>query len=42
MLTPDKAVILKGIPTYGEMMEKGIGAFFSNPDASPSERVFYE
>jgi len=42
MLTPDKAVILEGIPTYGEMMKKGIGAFFSNPDASPSERVFYD
>jgi len=42
MLTPDKAVVLEGIPTYGEMMEKSIGAFFSNPDASPSERVFYD
>ena len=42
MLSPDKTVILEGIPTYAEMMNKGLGPFFADPGASPAERVFYD
>lgn len=42
MLFPDKTVILEGIPSYSEILDRGIGPFFANPEASPEERVFYD
>ncbi|HRX26154.1 MAG TPA: succinylglutamate desuccinylase, partial [Aminivibrio sp.] len=42
MLTPDKAIILDGIPSYGDLMDNGMGQYFADPDASPAERVFFD
>lgn len=42
MLTPDKAIILDGIPSYGDLMDNGMGQYFADPDASPAGRVFFD
>ncbi len=42
MMRPDQTILIEGIPLYGEMMEKGTGVFFHNPQDAPKERVYYD
>ena len=42
MLHPDRAILVEGIPSYAEMIEKGVGAFLHDPSAAPKGRVFYD
>lgn len=37
----DRAVVLEA-PKHAEIVEKGIGAFFHNPEKAPDERIFKE
>ena len=39
---PEKAVILKGIPRYREVVEKGIGEFLHDPARADARRIAYE
>lgn len=42
MMRPDQTILIEGIPSYAEIMEKGIGAFFHDPEAAPAGRVYYD
>ena len=42
MMRPDQMILIEGIPSYEEMMEKGVGAFFHDPQAAPEDRVYYD
>ena len=37
----DRAVVLE-VPKYAEIVEKGIGAFFHDPETAPEDRIFKE
>ena len=39
---PDRGVIITGVPRYTEVVEKGVGAFLTDPRTAPASRVFYE
>jgi len=39
---PDQAVVVSGVPRYGEVVEKGTGAFLKDPKAAGSGRLAYE
>lgn len=39
---PDRAVALTGVPRYGEVIEKGTGAFLKDPRPVDPARLFYE
>ncbi|MBP1659344.1 MAG: putative deacylase [Candidatus Aminicenantes bacterium] len=39
---PDRAVTLTGIPRYGEVVEKGTGAFLKDPRSVEPARIVYE
>jgi len=39
---PDQAIAVSGIPRYGEVIEKGTGAFLKDPKAAGPGRVTYE
>lgn len=39
---PDRAVVVSGIPRYGEVIEKGTGAFLKDPRTAGPGRVTYE
>jgi len=38
----DKALIIKNVPRYTEIIAKGTGAFLHNPASAPSNRIKYE
>ncbi len=42
MIHPDQAILMEGIPTYTELMEKGAGTYLHDPSAAPAERVYYD
>jgi hypothetical protein len=42
MLHPDQMILMEGIPSYEEMLEKGVGAFYHDPEAAPADRVYYD
>ena len=42
MLHPDQTILVEGIPSYAEMIEKGVGAFFRDPSAAPKNRLFFD
>lgn len=42
MLHPDQAILMEGMPSYSEVIEKGSGAFFHDPSAAPEGRVYYD
>jgi len=42
MMRPDQMILIEGIPSYEEMMEKGVGASFHDPQAAPKDRVYYD
>jgi hypothetical protein len=39
---PEKSVMVKGVPRYAEVIEKGIGNFLHDPAKADSKRVYYE
>jgi hypothetical protein len=39
---PDRAVAVTGVPRYGEVVEKGTGAFLKDPKTAGPAKVFYE
>ncbi|NIO48195.1 MAG: succinylglutamate desuccinylase [Candidatus Aminicenantes bacterium] len=39
---PEKSVIVKGVPRYAEVIEKGIGNFLHDPAKADPKRVYYE
>ncbi len=39
---PTKAVVVSGVPSYQEMVDNGIGAYFKDPKSVPSDRVFMD
>lgn len=39
---PNKSVIVRGVPRYAEVIEKGAGHFLHNPAKAEPKRVFYE
>jgi hypothetical protein len=38
----DKAVIMKNVPKYAEVIQKGIGAFLHDPAKADPKRIYYE
>jgi hypothetical protein len=38
----DKAVIMKNVPKYAEVIQKGIGAFLHDPAKADMKRIYYE
>ncbi|MCF4114049.1 MULTISPECIES: succinylglutamate desuccinylase [Dethiosulfovibrio] len=40
--TPDRAVVISGIPSYQDVVDKGVGAFYHDPEAAPGVKVFYD
>ena len=39
---PDKAVSIKSVPRYAEVIANGTGHYLYNPEETPAERVVYE
>ena len=37
-----KAVIMKNVPKYAEVIQKGIGAFLHDPAKADPKRIYYE
>ncbi len=33
MMYPEKPIAIDGLPSYAELTEKGVGAFFADPSA---------
>ena len=38
--TPDRDITIQGVPRYAEVVEKGVGFFFHDPDQAARDRVF--
>ena len=41
-IDPSKAVVISGVPSYQEMVDNGIGAYFKDPKSVQSDRVFMD
>lgn len=39
---PDKPVVLKGVPKYAEVLEKGVGHYFKDPRKVSTNRIAFE
>ena len=39
---PEKSVMVKGIPRYAEVIEKGLGNFLHDPAKAAPKRIYYE
>jgi hypothetical protein len=39
---PDRGVVLKDVPRYAELIEKGTGSFLKNPAAADPKSIYYE
>ncbi len=39
---PDRAVALKDVPAYAEVVSKGVGAFLKDPSKAPPDRLLFE
>ncbi len=42
MMYPEKPIAIDGLPSYAELTEKGVGAFFADPSALAKDRVALE
>jgi hypothetical protein len=40
--SPEKSVMVKGVPRYAEVIEKGIGNFLHDPAKADPKRIYYE
>ena len=39
---PEKGVVVAGVPRYTEVVEKGVGAFLTDPKTAPPAKLFFE
>jgi len=39
--TPERAIIVRGVPHYAEVVEKGVGYYFHDPSSAPREKVYF-
>ncbi len=39
---PEKEIVVKGVPKYAEVVEKGVGSYFHDPAQAPPDRVFLD
>src|SRR5512136_1481970 len=39
---PDKAVEISGVPRYTDVVEKGVGAFLTDPRTAPAGKLYFE
>ncbi len=39
---PDRAVLIKDVPRYAEVVAKGVGAFLKDPAKADAKKIFYE
>ncbi len=39
--TPERAITIRGVPRYGQLLENGVGAYFHDPEKAPKDRIFY-
>ncbi len=42
MENPDRAVVISGVPGYGEVIENTLGAYFHNPEEAPEGSVYFD
>ncbi len=38
--TPERAILIRDVPRYAEVVEKGVGYYFHDPAQAPKERVY--
>ena len=38
---PDKKISVKHVPRYGEILEKGVGFFYHDPDKAVKQRIYF-
>jgi hypothetical protein len=38
----DRAVVMKNVPKYAEIIQKGVGAFLHDPAKADPKKVYYE
>jgi hypothetical protein len=38
--TPDRDIVIRGMPRYAEVVEKGVGSFFHDPEKADKDRIF--
>jgi hypothetical protein len=41
-MNPDKPVVIENVPRYAQVIEKGLGHYFQNPDKVNKDQVVYE
>ena len=41
-MNPEKAIVIKGVPRYAQVIEKGVGHWFCDPSKADSARIYYE
>jgi hypothetical protein len=39
---PDRAVLIKDVPKYAELVTKGVGAFLHDPAKAEPKKIYYE
>jgi len=39
--TSERAIIVRGVPRYAEVVEKGVGYYFHDPSSAPREKVYF-
>ena len=42
MMNPDQIITFEGVPTYEEILENGVGAYYHDPSAAPEGSVYYD
>lgn len=42
MLNPDQEVLIEGMPSYEEILAKGIGAFYHDPSKAAPNQLYYD
>ena len=40
--SPDRPIVISGVPGYTEVIENTLGAYFHDPKQAPPEKVFYD
>ena len=38
---PDRAIIIRNVPRYAQIVEKGVGFYFHDPSESPKKNIYY-
>ncbi len=42
LLYPEKPIMVEGLPGYGDLVAKGVGAYFADPASLPKDRLAFE